>query len=868
MSRIQTIIAGAFAMCLSATIHGQGTLEEWTEGPGILGLGYPVPIPVDTPLPFDGFRTYNGLHTRYQDLANMHDFITAVEIGTTLDGRIIWAYQLGDSDALTHDLLPEPATLTNGGVHAREWQSPETITGIIELFADQAGDRHFYDYLLENVNMIVIPVLNIDGFLQSQRYPSLSYMGTDPGDIPPRPGVQLSPRDGRMRRKSMFSADEIMVTRADHLYGVDLNRNNPPFWATNPGRSSPFLNSIVHHGPAPHSEPETMALRSAPLLGPENQLRLYTDIHSFGQVHFWHRTNNLRLSHIQAGVLNTFTNHHLSLPGNVFYAFNASTTPTGGGIGTTDEYFSETYQIPSWTLEIEPTQGQSFFPNNPPGCGADYGGLASNCHDGFILPEAEIRRVREQLAQSFAAVYYQQAGPPALTSARVVDTTTQAVVYEFEWDPVDVHSRVKYVNQIQPIQLGRDYQFWLAFDRPMRWRTNGEISVFPGQPSSTLNITASPRIEGLQLNNTAANVHWNNQDWEAPNGYYMYQDDAVSMDFNFPRSSTNMSLLNSSTEMVFTLGTSNMTGQQLDTDPSTPVGWANGGWSDYEDSNGFAGDSGGIDTNFRLAMTNSVLPDPFTVEPGSSAAWFDSAHTGEGFVIEILANNRAVMYWFTYDENGEQAWYIAVGEVRGNRLLFPEIIQTSGGVFGPDFDPDTVVRTVVGSASFLYESCDTGTMVYHLPNRKGRFNLVRLSRVMGANCGRFLGPPIREEAIESGSWYNLDQSGHGFTIEVLADGRVLVYWFSYDFAGNQAWFFGTGTIEAGELVITETFQTAGPTFGPDFNPGDLVLIPWGELRFDLSCSSGSVTYNGTAAGYGMATLGLNRLTFLEGLGCQ
>ena len=44
-------------------IISQATLSQnitpWTEQNGPLGLGYPIPIPVDTPEPFDGFRTYN-----------------------------------------------------------------------------------------------------------------------------------------------------------------------------------------------------------------------------------------------------------------------------------------------------------------------------------------------------------------------------------------------------------------------------------------------------------------------------------------------------------------------------------------------------------------------------------------------------------------------------------------------------------------------------------------------------------------------------------------------------------------------------------------------------------------------------------------
>ena len=96
-----------------------------------IALGYPVPIPVDTPLPFDGFRSYAGLHARHQDLAQTTPWVHAKEIGVTRSGRTIWAYQLGDADQTTPGGLREHAMLTNGGIHAREWQSPELSTGNI-----------------------------------------------------------------------------------------------------------------------------------------------------------------------------------------------------------------------------------------------------------------------------------------------------------------------------------------------------------------------------------------------------------------------------------------------------------------------------------------------------------------------------------------------------------------------------------------------------------------------------------------------------------------------------------------------------------------------------------------------------------------
>ena len=38
-----------------------------------------------------------------------------------------------------------------------------------------------------------------------------------------------------------------------------------------------------------------------------------------------------------------------------------------------------------------------------------------------------------------------------------------------------------------------------------------------------------------------------------------------------------------------------------------------------------------------------------------SGAWFDPAHAGEGWQVEELPDGRNLVYWFTYDDRGEQA---------------------------------------------------------------------------------------------------------------------------------------------------------------------------------------------------------------------
>jgi hypothetical protein len=874
MSRRRIVIAAMAGLASASALQAQDRIVEWVENASAndntkIALGYPVPLPVNTPLPFDGFRSYAGLHVRHQDLAATTSCVHPAEIGTTRQGRTIWAYRLGDADLLRPDGLPEQAMLTNGGIHAREWQSPESATAIIEMLAlDQDGD-HLLAYLRENANVLVIPVLNVDGFLQTQRYPRKNWMGTDP-DSP-----EFSPRDGRMRRKNMLGPDETLATIEDHLLGVDLNRNNPPYRASG-GGSSNNPDSLVYHGATAQSEPEVQALDAAAALGPPAQLSMYTDLHSFSQVHLWVRNTNIRLALLTEDLLRTFSEYHRRLPGSKNYPYSlARDVPVNWGIGTTDEYFTHVYQVPAWTLEIEPSDGQPY--HSPlPGGGADYGGVHRNGHDGFILPASQIERVRTELARSFAVAYYRQAGPPALTALRVTDQETDAVVFEAEWDVVDAVTRQLHRFQAQPLQFERDYRVWLSWDKPMRWRNvQGEVVALPGQPTSTLDLEHFASAGGELLEAEAESPAWQDQPGDSPAGYRRYRDDAFAYDLRIQASETNVALAGDGVELTVHTETSDMTGNGTDANPATVARWHNGAWAGYEDTAGEANtDTGGSDATIGVTLSPDALGDPFVVEPGTSSAWYDPARNGEGFMLEILEGGRAILYWFTYDDDGAQDWYVAEGEIRGNRILFPELLRVSGGEFGPGFDPDKVERSVIGSARFIWSSCDTGAMDWVLDGaapgggpRHGRMNLSRLSRVMGLDCDMPVAAPELEAGRLSGSWYDPGHSGEGYVLEVLADQRALVYWFSFDGEGARRWFFGTGAIDGGHLSFEPMYTTSGARFGDAFEPGDVALGDWGTLELDLDCAGGTARFEPTEIGFPPGELSLVRLSRLQGLEC-
>jgi len=864
MKRI-LILGSICLLFISFQLNAQ-VLTEWVETDPTndqfkITLGYPVPIPVDTPAPFDGFRTYAGLHMRHQDLAATTPWVHPEPIGTTHHGRTVWAYRLGDDDLVTVDGLPEAATLTNGGIHAREWQTPEIVTGILELLATHESDKHFYDYLRDNVNMIVIPSMNIDGLMQTQRYPRLNYLLSDP-EYP-----NDYPRDGRMRRKNMRDTDEDLFTTFDHLNGIDLNRNNSPYWSTDPNRSSSDPQSIVYHGESAASEPEIQALDVAAQLGPIDRLRLFTDVHSYSMVTYWMRNSDFTLTVENERVQNTFSDHHREFPAEVWYAVPPSNqVATNSGFGMTNEYFTTVYRIPSWGLEVEPSAGQTF--HSPlPGGGADYGGTNENGHDGFILPDSEIRRVREEVAQSFAAAYFRQSGPPSIRALKLIDTLTGALVFETGWDTVDSQTRTMYSNQIQPLQLNHQYEAWMSFNKPMRWRENGEVARFPGQLLSTLDLEADILVNDMPLTTTLEAAEWLDQPVAAPDGYMNYVYDALKITFTFPEDEQNLGIVTGLANASLVIDTTDMTGLSLDANPGTVSNWEDGRWRKYENETGFEGSSGGADSTISFEVTNEVLPPPFLLEPGITAAWFDPTHDGEGFLIEMLPNNAAVMYWFTYNDVGEQDWYIAVGEVSANRIEFPNLLRVSGGEFGPGFDPAKVTEEVVGSASFTWSDCDRGDMSYQIGTQHGRMELYRLTRLMGIDCGRIILPPERPEGVLSGSWYDPSHTGEGYNVEVLINGQVVVYWFSFDPESKRRWFFGLGEILEGKLVFDDMQTSSGGIFGPDFDPDLVEYKPWGSLELNLTCEGGTATYSSTEEGFGSGSLNVVRLTNIDQLPC-
>lgn len=160
----------------------------------------------------------------------------------SVEGRDIQGVELAGDVNRADD--GRPVFLVFGLHHAREWPSGEVA---IEFALDLAGrygqpGQERWTALLDRLRVIVVPVVNPDGFVVSR------------GDVEAAPG---GPDPMHRRNCRPVAAAEESQPCAQRS-GVDLNRNYGAGWGGVGASSDPSSDS--YRGPAPFSEPEARAV--------------------------------------------------------------------------------------------------------------------------------------------------------------------------------------------------------------------------------------------------------------------------------------------------------------------------------------------------------------------------------------------------------------------------------------------------------------------------------------------------------------------------------------------------------------------------------------------------------------------------------
>ena len=185
----------------------------------------------------------DSLHAAFPEIVGQK-----IDIGTSWEGRTIWAVKV--SDNLFQD-ENEGGVLYTGVTHAREPIGCTICLELIRYLAEQyqAGNSEVV-YVVDSAQLWFIPVVNPDGYVYNET------------------------GSGWWRKNCRKDS-------LGELVGVDLNRNFPYEWGYDHRGSSPNPGSETYRGPSLASEPETQAIIG---FCEEHNFATAVDYHSYGNV--------------------------------------------------------------------------------------------------------------------------------------------------------------------------------------------------------------------------------------------------------------------------------------------------------------------------------------------------------------------------------------------------------------------------------------------------------------------------------------------------------------------------------------------------------------------------------------------------------
>ncbi len=327
-----------------------------------------------------GYLTLSEIYAHVDSVIALHRSIMTdrISIGTTIEGRDLWAFKISDNPDVEED---EPEVLYTAAIHAREVITPLILLNYVDSLVTLYGSNPEITDLVNNRQLWFIIPVNPDGYYRNQV--------TNPGG-------------GGMWRKNRRN-------NGDGTYGVDLNRNYGYEWGFDDDGSSPITSDETYRGTGPFSEPETQAVRD------------FISAHNFVITLYFHSYSNLILWPWGYDQIYTPDDDIFSIMGDSLTSYNGYTPEASWGLyvtnGSSDDwgYGEQTTKNKNLAFTIE----------------------SGNSSDGFWPP---LSRITPLVNENYGACLYMARvaadiwtiRPPEKPLLTVADTV-EAAGYEVNW---------------------------------------------------------------------------------------------------------------------------------------------------------------------------------------------------------------------------------------------------------------------------------------------------------------------------------------------------------------------------------------------------------------------------------------------------
>ncbi|RMX39368.1 hypothetical protein pdam_00024456 [Pocillopora damicornis] len=131
-----------------------------------------------------------GWHDRYHNLEEIHSKLnefsgrmaSILYLGRSHEGKEMRAIQIKGRGRYN-----KPVFFIQCGIHAREWVSPATCMYIIDQMTQKYGKDSSVTALLDKMDFVILPVLNVDGYAYTWINPAL---GPATGHVIPPTGIE------------------------------------------------------------------------------------------------------------------------------------------------------------------------------------------------------------------------------------------------------------------------------------------------------------------------------------------------------------------------------------------------------------------------------------------------------------------------------------------------------------------------------------------------------------------------------------------------------------------------------------------------------------------------------------------------------
>ena len=159
----------------------------------------------------------------------------------------------------------------------------------------------------------------------------------------------------------------------------------------------------------------------------------------------------------------------------------------------------------------------------------------------------------------------------------------------------------------------------------------------------------------------------------------------------------------------------------------------------------------------------------FMVTRHFTGSWSQVDQESQGLNLEVIEqlddSRRSVAYWYTYGADRNSAWYLGIGDLVDDHIVY-ELYDSTDVGFMQDAEPADDSVQSIGTMTIVFENCDSGTVTLetnHAEVGSGSFNIARVSEVMNTHCSGGISDDMHADAMFGEQRMELTSAREGIT---------------------------------------------------------------------------------------------------------